>query len=55
MSVARKKGISGESLACKHFAMFGYEILRRNFFTRFGQIDIIAFKHTELIFVEVKT
>ncbi len=55
MSVARKKGFSGESLACQHFAMYGYQILRRNFFTRFGEIDIILFKHKELIFVEVKT
>lgn len=55
MSVARKKGLLGESLACKHFAKYGYEILMQNFFTRFGEIDIIALKHKELIFVEVKT
>ena len=55
MSVARTKGLSGELVAYKHFGMDGYKILMQNFFTRFGEINIIALKHKELVFVEVKT
>ena len=32
----------------------GYRIVDRNFYTRFGELDIIAMDGEELVFVEVK-
>ncbi len=43
-----------EDLAEDHLRRRGYEILARNFRSRFGEIDIIARLRGELVFVEVK-
>lgn len=53
----RKKSIGnlGESLALKHLRNKGYKILKRNFRSKFGEIDIIALEGNDLVFVEVKT
>ncbi len=45
----------GEDIAVKHLIDKGYSILERNFRTRFGEIDIIAEKSGNVIFVEVKS
>ncbi|MBO4898400.1 MAG: YraN family protein [Clostridia bacterium] len=47
-------GDIGESQAALYLRLHGYRILKRNFRTRQGEIDIIAQKKGELIFVEVK-
>ncbi len=47
-------GRLGESLASKFLADRGYQILQRNFRTRFGEIDLVAAKDGILVFVEVK-
>ncbi len=44
----------GEDLATEYLKKREYEILDRNFRTKFGEIDIIAKKGRTLIFVEVK-
>ncbi len=48
-------GNEGENLAESYLKEKGYEILGRNFLTRFGEIDIIAKQENEIVFVEVKT
>lgn len=48
-------GKLGENLAVKHLRNKGYKILTRNFRSKFGEIDIIAFQGGDLVFVEVKT
>lgn len=48
-------GNSGENLACEVLRRQGYEILCRNYRCGYGEIDIIARKGRELLFVEVKT
>jgi putative endonuclease len=45
----------GEEIAAHYLENKGYSILRRNFHTAHGEIDIVARKEAELIFVEVKT
>lgn len=50
----RKVGQEGEDLAVKFLKKRGYRILCRNFFTRQGEIDIIARDKKGLVFVEVK-
>lgn len=50
-----QKGLAGEDFACEFLAKNGFEILKRNFFTHFGEIDIIAQKRGVVHFVEVKS
>ena len=53
--MSREKGFEAESVACEHLAKNGYKILDRNYNTRFGEIDIVAFKDGALRFFEVKS
>ena len=48
-------GKLGEEIVTKYLQKEGYEILNRNFFSRKGEIDIIAKDKDELVFIEVKT
>ncbi|MBS4235378.1 YraN family protein [Campylobacter vulpis] len=47
-------GILGENRACAFLKKHRFEILERNFHSKFGEIDIIAKKDEILHFVEVK-
>ncbi|GBD96573.1 MAG TPA: YraN family protein [Nitrospirae bacterium] len=48
-------GQKGEELAVKYLRKKGYKIIKQNFKTRIGEIDIIANDGGTLVFVEVKT
>jgi putative endonuclease len=48
-------GRIGEQLAAEHLVRRGFQIVERNFRTRWGELDIIAFDGTTLAFCEVKT
>ena len=48
-------GRIGEELTEELLTKKGYKILKRNFATRFGEIDIICKEADSLVFVEVKT
>lgn len=48
-------GNHGEDLAITFLQEKGYTILRRNYFCRWGEIDIIAKKMDKISFIEVKT
>jgi len=48
-------GKRGEQEAVKYLLADGYKILKKNFYSRWGEIDLIAVKETKLSFVEVKT
>jgi len=50
----RKVGYEGEEIAAKYLIDKGYKILEKNYYTRFGEIDLIASKNDGLTFVEVK-
>ena len=45
----------GEEQAAVYLKRKGCQIVERNFSCRFGEIDIIATDHDEIVFVEVKT
>jgi len=53
--MSRNKGNLAEEKACKFLDENGYSIVERNFYSRFGEIDIIAIKDKILHFVEVKS
>lgn len=55
MSNKKMIGAMGEEFAARALIDAGYEIIDRNFRTRFGEMDIIAKKGDCLHFVEVKT
>lgn len=48
-------GATGEQLAAEHLERLGYRIVERNFRTRWGELDIVAFDGRTLAFCEVKT
>lgn len=48
-------GNIGENAVCDFLIRNGYEILKRNFTIKGGEIDIIAKKNNVIAFVEVKT
>ncbi len=51
----RAKGLKAEEEACGFLKTLGFEIIERNFFSQFGEIDIIALKKGVLHFIEVKS
>ena len=51
----RRLGALGERIACDHLAARGFELLERNFRTRYGEIDVVASNRGFLVFCEVKT
>ena len=48
-------GNAGEEKAAQYLENQGYSIIERNFRTKGGEVDIIAFKNDTIVFVEVKT
>jgi putative endonuclease len=48
-------GEIGEEIACRYFVSKQFVILDRNYYSRFGEIDIIAAKDRQLVICEVKT
>ncbi|MDD3277865.1 MAG: YraN family protein [Lachnospiraceae bacterium] len=50
----RTVGKEKEELACLYLKRKGYQILKRNFSCRFGEIDIIARDDSTIVFIEVK-
>jgi putative endonuclease len=48
-------GRAGEQLAAEHLMRLGYEIVERNYRTRWGELDIVARAGATLAFCEVKT
>jgi putative endonuclease len=50
-----QKGAQGEDAAASYLESKGWNVLARNFRTRFGEIDIIARHGDQVAFVEVKS
>ena len=49
-----EKGRTGEELAAEFLSKQGIEIIERNYHTKFGEIDLIGFDKSTIIFIEVK-
>lgn len=50
----QKFGRWGEERAAQYLLSRGYEIVARNLRNEYGELDLIAMNHGEMIFVEVK-
>lgn len=48
------RGAAGEQAAAEMLAALGYEIVERNFRTRYGELDIVAVDGECLVFCEVR-
>ena len=53
--MSRAKGNLAEEKACAFLLDNAYSIVEQNFYSRFGEIDIIALKDEVLHFIEVKS
>ena len=51
----RARGAAGEQAAVEFLAALGYEIVERNFRTRYGELDSVAIDSDALVFCEVRT
>jgi len=51
----RRFGDFGERVAASHLESKGFTILEKNWSVREGEIDIVASKGTDLVFVEVRS
>lgn len=51
----RNKGNIAEIKAVEYLKNKNFKIIKRNFYTKFGEIDIIAFKDNVFHFIEVKS
>jgi putative endonuclease len=51
----RHLGALGEDLAAEHLIRRGFQIIERNYRTRSGELDMVAFDGRTLVFCEVKT
>jgi putative endonuclease len=54
MDPRRARGAAGEQAAAEMLAALGYEIVERNFRTRYGELDIVAADRECLVFCEVR-
>jgi putative endonuclease len=50
----RARGAAGEDAAAEMLAALGYEIIERNFRTKYGELDIVAVDRDTLVFCEVR-
>ncbi len=50
----RRLGAAGEQLAADHLTRRGFQILDRNYRTRWGELDIVACDDHQIVFCEVK-
>jgi putative endonuclease len=48
-------GVLGEKVATKYLIEHGYSILEKNYWRKWGELDIVASKDGKMHFVEVKT
>jgi putative endonuclease len=50
----RRLGEAGERAAEAHLRRLGFELLERNYRTRWGELDLVGFDGTTIVFCEVK-
>ncbi len=51
----KKTGNLGEDLAKRYYQNIGYRVLKQNYYTRYGELDLVLEKDNQILVVEVKT
>ena len=51
----KKLGALGEKIASLYYQKLGWQIIQKNYLTRYGEIDLVCQKEQEIMLVEVKT
>ncbi len=51
----RSRGKEAENIACKFIKRHGLKVIKKNFRSKFGEIDIIALDKNTLVFLEVRS
>ncbi|MBT4349665.1 YraN family protein [bacterium] len=51
----KQLGQKGENIAAEYYQKLGYEIIARNFYTRYGELDLVLKKNNKILVIEVKT
>ncbi|HCC22769.1 TPA: YraN family protein [Candidatus Falkowbacteria bacterium] len=54
-TIKKKIGDWGEDNAARFLINRGYQVIEKNYHSRYGEIDLICLKDDDLVFVEVKT
>jgi len=55
MTYQKQIGDIGEDIAAEYLEGLGYQLLDRNYHTRYGELDLIVMDLENIVFVEVKT
>lgn len=53
-NTSKTKGFHAEEIACRYLVSKGLLLVEKNFFCRFGELDLIMKEKDSLVFVEVK-
>jgi len=51
----KELGQYGENLAKEYYKSLGYQIVCQNYYTRYGELDLVCKKNEEILIIEVKT
>jgi len=51
----KKVGKQGEKIAAQYYRKLGWQIITQNFWTRYGELDLVLQKDKQILLVEVKT
>ncbi len=54
-TVIQQIGKEGEDVAARLIRALNYEILEKNYYAPYGEIDLIALDQAEVVFIEVRT
>ncbi len=55
LTYQKQTGNEGEDFAAEYLRSRGYQILDRNYHSRYGELDLVAARNQCIVFVEVKT
>ncbi len=48
-------GRYGENIARRHYQRLGWQVISQNYWTRYGELDLVLEKNKQILIVEVKT
>ena len=51
----KQLGFQGEQIAATYYKKLGWKIIKQNYWSRYGELDLILQKDNHILIVEVKT